>query len=662
MSDIDTSVPTVMATGVAAPGAPVPPPAGNSAGFWKRYRRKPLGMAGLIVAGGIILAAIFAPWIAPYGPNVTDLAHPLASPSVQHWLGTDSLGRDTLSRLLYGARPTLLYALEPVAVSLLIGIPVGLIAGYMGGRTDRAAMWVTDIGLSVPGIVLLLIVLSIFGNQFWLAIAFFGVFTAPPLIRFIRGSTLAVRKELFIDAAMVAGRSHGYIMRRHVLPRIRGPVLVQATLLTAGSVVILAGLGYLGYGPKPPNPTWGSMITEAQQVLAQSPWLLISAGGITAIMVLSLGVVGDATRDVFVEAWSDAPARQRTARPPVNVVTESTEPPPADGAPLLAVRDLSVTFDRRGADITVVDGVSFDIGVGEAVALVGESGCGKSTIAAALVRLLGGNGRVVSGSIRFDDRDVLSLTPDELRRFRGSSIGYVSQEPMAALDPNFRVGWQLAEVIRSHQAMPKRDVQRRVLELIELVQLPDPTRVVRAYPHELSGGMAQRVSIARALAVNPRVLIADEPTTALDVTVQFEILNLLGALRREIGLAVLLISHDWGVVSRLCERAVVMYAGQIVEQGPLSELLRAPAHPYTRGLLASRPEAVPIGASVLPMIPGAVPEPESWPTGCRFADRCPYATADCRRAPIASQPITPRRQARCIYASDVVEEPLHASA
>jgi peptide/nickel transport system permease protein len=642
-------------------GMAVVPPR-RAPGFWRRFRGKPLGVAGLVVAGIVILGAVLAPWLAPYGPNVADLARPLTGPSGQHWLGTDSLGRDILSRLIWGARPTLMYAVEPVAVSLLIGLPVGLAAGYLGGRFDRTAMWLTDVGLSVPGIVLLLIVLAIFGEQFWLAVAFFGVLTAPPLIRLIRGATLAVRKELFIDAALVAGRSHGYIVRRHVLPRVRGPVLVQATLLTAGSVVLLAGLGYLGYGPQPPNPTWGSMITESQQVLAQSPWLLITSGGVTALMVLSLGVVGDAIRDASVEAWAETPAGRRVPPAASAPALAAEEPPAAAARPILAVRDLSIAFDRKGQEVVVVDGVSFDIAAGEAVALVGESGCGKTTVAASLVRLLRGNGRIVSGSLRYEDRDVLALDGQELRRFRGSSIGYISQEPMAALDPNFRIGWQLAEVIRSHQPMPKHDVERRVAELLELVQLPDPARVARSYPHELSGGMAQRVSIARALARNPRVLIADEPTTALDVTVQAEILTLLRTLRSQTGLAILLISHDWGVVSHLCDRALVMYAGQVVEQGPLAELLRSPAHPYTRGLLVSRPDTVPADASVLPMIPGTVPEPEKWPAWCRFAERCDHATDICRTGPVASRSVSATHHSRCVHSSKIVREPFDVSA
>jgi peptide/nickel transport system permease protein len=612
-------------------------------------------VAGLVVIAGIVLAAVFAPWLAPYGPNDANLLHPLAGPSAQHLLGTDQLGRDILSRLLWGARPTLLYAIEPLLVTIVAGVPLGLIAGYFGGWTDRTVMWLVDLGLSVPALVVLLIVLSVFQNDFWVALLFFGLLTCPPLVRFIRASAIAVRKEPFIDAALVAGRSHGYIIRRHVLPRIRGAVLVQVTLLSAGGILLLAGLGYLGYGPQPPTPTWGNMVAEAQQVLEQSPWLLIASGGITGLTVLCLGLVGDAVRDVFVEAWAGAPAvrekaRREKARRERKGGGGVTHPRYEDkravlrtARSLVTVRDLTVTFRRHGADVAVVDGVSFDIEAGQTLALVGESGCGKTTVGRAILGLAG----VAGGTVTFDGREVTSLRGDELRAFRGAAIGYVSQEPMSALDPSFRVGAQLAEAVRAHEKLPKG----RVVELLEMVRLPDPARVARMYPHELSGGMAQRVCIARALAARPRLLIADEPTTALDVTVQAGILDLLATLRDETGMAILLVSHDWGVVARLCERALVMYAGQVIEQAPLADLVRSPSHPYTKALLACRPELARGG--LLSVISGTVPEPEDWPGSCRFAPRCPHAVSACRDSPVSLTAVGPDAVARCVRVAEL---------
>jgi peptide/nickel transport system permease protein len=625
------------------------------AGFWSRFLRKPLGAAGLALVLVVVALALLAPWVARYDPIATDLANPLASPSLEHWLGTDSLGRDTWSRMVWGARPTLLYAIEPVVVSLTIGIPIGLIAGHFGGGVDRMLMWLTDIGLALPGVVLLLIVLSMFSSQFWIAMAFFGALAAVPLVRFVRGATLNVRREPFIDSALVAGRSHGYVIRRHIFPRIRGLLLVQVTLLTAGGVMLMAGMGYLGYGPKPPTPTWGSMMTDAQTAMATSPWLLIVSGGITGLTVLSLGLVGDAVRDASVEAWAHFPTRPpRRPTPSLQpAVTDSDKLSPSSG--LLVVNGLSVSFERGGNPVPILDGVSFAIRPGERVALVGESGCGKSTAASAVVRLLPGNGAVTAGSVTFDGEDVLGLSGRDLRSYRGSSVGYVSQEPIAALDPAFKIGFQLAEAIRAHQPSHP-DVRGRVRELLAMVRIPDVERVARSHPHELSGGMAQRVSIARALAGNPRLLIADEPTTALDVTVQAEILGLLLTLAQENDLAILLISHHWGVVSQLCTRAVVMYAGQVVEQGPVAELLTRAAHPYTRGLLRCRPSAASRGAGELPVIPGSVPDPEAWARSCRFADRCSMATDLCRKGPVPEVAVAAGHESRCRYATQLLEE------
>jgi peptide/nickel transport system permease protein len=233
-------------------------------------------------------------------------------------------------------------------------------------------------------------------------------------------------------------------------------------------------------------------------------------------------------------------------------------------------------------------------------------------------------------------------------------VGYISQEPMVALDPSFRVGTLLREAVRSHSSISRAQASRRVLELLELVRLPDPEHVAKLYPFELSGGMAQRVSIARALARRPRLLIADEPTTALDVTVQSEILELLRSLQADTGMAILLVSHDWGVVAQLCRRAIVMYAGEIVEASTLDELLRAPAHPYAEALLACLPSSAPDDANRLPTIAGTVPDPESWPAACRFAPRCPYRIEGCTAGPIGLESVASDRVSRCIRSQELI--------
>ena len=292
--------------------------------------------------------------------------------------------------------------------------------------------------------------------------------------------------------------------------------------------------------------------------------------------------------------------------------------------------------------------MSFDVTEGEVVGIVGESGCGKTVTTSAILGLLPGTGRIEEGNVWFCGRDVARLSETELRQIRGHEIGLVSQEPMIGLDPAFRVGWQLQEAVRLHLNVPRAEARARAVQLLASVHLPNPETVARRYPHELSGGMAQRVAIARALAGEPKLLIADEPTTALDVTVQAEILELLRELQASRKMAVLIVTHDWGVVADICDRVVVMYAGQVVERSGLEEMFRAPLHPYTKALLASNPHHAP-GTGMLPTIPGSVPQPGVWPAGCRFHPRCNYATPACTEGTIPITEPVRGRHTRCIH-------------
>lgn len=641
--------------GTPAPATPVP-----DGGFLRALLRRPLGAAATVVFLLIVLAVCAAPLIAPYSPDHTDLAHTLASPSGAHLLGTDQLGRDTFSRLLYGGRPTLLFALEAWAVALAIGVTLGVITGFAGGWPDRTLMWFVDIGLATPVIVVVLIVISVFPNDFAIAIAVLGLLLAPPLVRNVRGPVYAVRRELFVDAARVSGISFTRIASRHVFPRVRGPILVQATLMAALTLLFTVGLGFLGFGVSAPNPSWGNMTAEAAQVLGQSPWLLIAAGGIVAICIICLGLIGDTIRDISVERWAGPAPGAPRRRQPADAAPPAESATPVDPEALLSVRGLTIAFPGARGEVVVARDVSFDVFPGEAVGLVGESGCSKTTVARSLIRLLRGGGRVVAGRIVFDGRDVLGLAPAELRRFRGGAVSFVAQEPQAALDPSFRIGSILREAILSHETLSKADVRRRTIELLEAVRLPDPVHVAKLYPHQLSGGMAQRVTIARALAGRPRLLIADEPTTALDVTVQGEVLALLRALQEETGMALLLISHDLGVIAHACERAVVMYAGEVVEQANVEDLFLWPAHPYTQRLMLSDPGRVLHDHEPLPTIPGGPPAPADWPVGCHFQARCPFATAACAARPVPIEEVRPGHSSRCVRTPELLEQELLA--
>jgi peptide/nickel transport system ATP-binding protein len=297
--------------------------------------------------------------------------------------------------------------------------------------------------------------------------------------------------------------------------------------------------------------------------------------------------------------------------------------------PLLELHDLHTYFYTDNGVARAVDGVSFSVGVGETVGVVGESGCGKSVTALSILRLVRPPGRIEAGSaIRFEGRDLLTLNERDMQRVRGNRIAMVFQEPMTALNPVFTIGDQIGEVARIHAGMNKRDAWAKAIEMLELVGIPAPAQRAGEYPHQLSGGMRQRVVIAMALVMNPALVIADEPTTALDVTIQAQILELLADLTRRLGTSVLLITHDLGVVAENCTRVIVMYAGEVVEEATTIDLFARAHHPYTEGLLGAMPR---VGGEKdrLATIPGTVPPPTNWPKGCRFRDRCPYSWERC---------------------------------
>jgi peptide/nickel transport system ATP-binding protein len=320
---------------------------------------------------------------------------------------------------------------------------------------------------------------------------------------------------------------------------------------------------------------------------------------------------------------------------------------------LLEVKNLRTSFFTSDGEVHAVDNVSFNVRRGEAVALVGESGCGKSVTAMSIMRLVAQPGKITGGEIRFKGRNLAKLPEREMRNVRGNDIAMVFQEPMTSLNPVFRIGAQVAEAIRIHRKVGKKEAWKQAGDMLELVSIPDPHKRLYDYPHQLSGGMRQRVMIAMALSCDPELLIADEPTTALDVTIQAQIMELRAGLQKKLGLAVLLITHDLGVVAEFCERVIVMYTGRIVEEASVHDLFANPAHPYTRGLLKSLPAvASGGGAKRLPTIAGMVPSLTNLPQGCKFHPRCPDVMDICRGNEPASMVVGAEHSARCYLHGD----------
>jgi peptide/nickel transport system permease protein len=600
--------------------------------------------AAAVVLLGTIVSCFGAALIAPYSPDIGSFTSTLQGPSLAHLLGTDELGRDVLSRLLYGGQISLIGVGEVGGVAALIGLPIGLAAGYCGGRIDAVVGRCLDIALAVPAIIVLLMVVAVFGQNMNIVMCVFGLLSAPAMARVARAGVLTVRSDLYIAAAEATGVSRVRIVLRHVLPRISGLVAVNLSLIAATGLVVGAALNFLGIGVQLPAPSWGGMVSEASSELQQDPWLLVPSGLVIALIAGSIVLIGDGIRDGFAlrERRGGGVGATHVA------VHPSAEPPaPLAESALLSVRALSIVHRRDGVDVPVVSNVSFDVRPGQAVALVGESGCGKSVLIRAVLDLLPSGIRVSSGIWRVGGRDFTPATARGMREVRGRRVGLIGQDPAASMDPLFTVGQQLRETLRRASDTTGQALRTRSLELLELVGLPDPARVAKRFPFELSGGMAQRVAIARALAGQPDLLIADEPTTALDVTLQAEILDVIRALQHKTGMALLLVTHDWGVVADISEWALVMYAGEIVESGPTDATIAQPLHPYTQRLLESDLH----GASRsgrLNSIRGEVCLPGEWPLGCRFAQRCEFAEHRCGAAPIRLRGVADARMARCV--------------
>ncbi|MGW0947788.1 dipeptide/oligopeptide/nickel ABC transporter permease/ATP-binding protein [Streptomyces sp. NPDC002623] len=576
------ATPDTIALATAAPGR---------AGLLRRLLRSPAAVTCLVVLALISLASLFAPLLTSQDPAHTSLTDSLAPVSGRHPLGGDGVGRDVLSRLLYGGRTSLLGALIAVAVALVIGVPAGLVAGYYRKWFDAVSSWLANLLMAVPAIIVLLVVMSAVGQNTYVAMAVFGVLMSPGVFRLIRASVISVREELYVDAARVSGLADPRIIRRHILPVVQAPTVIQAAQMLGLGIVIQSGLEFLGLGSAT-QASWGSMLNDAFANIYTKPVLMVWPGLALAVTVAAFGLLGNALRDALDGSTATgrkprrATARKQAAEKQTPPVTPGMSTSETDDA-LLVLEGLKVSYPTTEGEKTVVDGVSLTVRRGEVLGLVGESGSGKSQTAFAVLGLLPREARVASSRLVFDGTELGGLGRAEMNRYRGRRIAYVPQEPMSNLDPSFRIGAQLVEPVRRHLGVSAAEARTKTLGLLERVGIADPERVFHSYPHQISGGMAQRVLIAGAVSCEPDLLIADEPTTALDVTVQAEVLDLVRSLQRERNMGVILVTHDFGVVADICDRVTVMQTGAVVESAPVRQLFADPQHPYTRMLLAS---------------------------------------------------------------------------
>lgn len=573
-----------------------PTPTSTRGGLLRRVLKDKVALCALIVFGLVVLASIFAPLLTTWDPSRAELKDVLAPPFGEHPLGADSAGRDVLARLLYGGRSTLIGASIALVVALVIGIPTGLIAGYYQKWFDSVSSWCANLIMSMPGLIAVLAVISIIGPQMFAVMAVFGVLLSPGVFRLTRSGVLSVRQELYIDAAKVSGVRDISIIARHVLGVVKAPLVIQASMMAGIAVVLQAGLEFLGVGDSS-TTSWGQMLNDAFLNIYVAPSMLIWPGVMIGITVGSLALFGAALRDA-VQGTQNLPKRRRLdgiehLPAPTEVVEVALREVDRRGT-LLDVRGLRVGYVRPdGGTTVVVDGVDLHIDQGEIHGVVGESGSGKSQTAFSILGLLPTGGQVIGGEIRFGGVELIGSTAKLRDSLRGQRIGYIPQEPMSNLDPTFTLGSQLVEPMRRHLKISKAAARTRALDLLDRVGIADPMRTFDAYPHEVSGGMAQRVLIAGAVSCDPELLIADEPTTALDVTVQAEVLDLLRSLQKERSMGIMLVTHNFGVVADLCDRVSVMQHGRVVEHGTTEQIFDSPGHPYTQMLLESTLEGGP---------------------------------------------------------------------
>ncbi|HJP69820.1 MAG TPA: dipeptide/oligopeptide/nickel ABC transporter permease/ATP-binding protein, partial [Sphingomicrobium sp.] len=480
-----------------------------------------------------------------------------------------------------------------------------------------------------------------------------AVALVPGFVRLIRGQALAVREEVFVDASRALGSRAGRIVWRHLLPNVASPLIVQASVVAGFVILFEASLSFLGLGAQPPTASWGSMLNDAYQNLLVHPWQAAPPGIAIALTVLAFNLAGDALRS----AIGFTVTTHRQDQLGLTTVNRPQDPDRAAASSrfkddaLLVVQDLSMDVMTPNGRVRILDNISFSISPGETVGLVGESGSGKSVTSLSIMRLLPSPpAQITGGTILFEGKDLLSLPFKEIAGLRGSKIAMIFQDPMVALNPSMSIARQISQVVRWHEGTSSKVARERMFESLEMVGI-SRTRA-DSYPHEFSGGMRQRAMIAMALVCRPKLLIADEPTTALDVTIQAQVLELLHEMRRDLGLSILFVTHDLGVVADICDRVMVMYAGQIVETASAEDLFARPSHPYTEGLLRAMPQrAAP--RTTLYAIPGQVPQFSEIGGGCRLAARCQYVQERCREADVALTEAAPGHLARCARVNEL---------
>jgi peptide/nickel transport system permease protein len=597
---------------------------------WTSVLRTPLGLAATVLTVGVLVLAVVAPILWSDEADAVDTGNILAGPSADHWAGTDNLGRDIFFRTLVATRLSVELALAATVIAVVVGLVLGTAAFLLGRRSGRLVNAGINIAVAFPGILLALFFAVVFGVGATGAVLAIGFAGAPAFGRLTQTLVAGVAARDYVSAAQAAGVGRVRILFRHVLPNISEPLVVNATIGAGGALLAFAGLSFLGLGVQQPTYDWGRLLYDGIGSIYVNPAAALAPGAAVLVAGLAFNLFGESVaKGLGVGVVGGIPAL------PSSPATLASETPQEEthhaGTELvLDVRDLEVTFPGPAGPIRPVRGISFAVRRGEAVGIVGESGSGKSLTALAVSRLVDDTGRVEATRLELLGHDLRGKDTPVQRKLLGKSLAMVFQDPMTSFNPTRRVGGQLAEVAVHHQGMSRRAAMARAVDRLGAVRIPEPEDRARQYPHEFSGGMRQRAMIGMGLMGTAALIVADEPTTALDVTVQQQVLDLLSAIRADDDVALILISHDVSVVGEVCDRVLVMYAGRIVEDLPADELATAARHPYTRALTAAVPDMETDLDQPLATIPGRPVDPADVPTGCAYASRCPLADARCR--------------------------------
>ncbi len=617
--------PTGVKTAAEAVAAVDHPPADRSS--------RQLGVLFWFAAGWILLLVICAvfrdllPFRDPDALGIrTREVRKFEDPSWNAWFGGDGQGRDQFARVVQGARPALIIGITVTLIGGFIGSAIGVTSGYLRGKVDTATTVVIDIFLAFPGLVLLIAVRASFGNSMLVFIVLFSITSIPGYARIVRGASFALSERDFVDAAEAMGATKRRVLWKELAPNVAIPVLSFAFIGFALVIVAEGGLAFIGLSLD--EVTWGKLIAEGTGDIKDHAHVSLIPATVMFLTILAFNLAGDSIRRLY------SPREVATQR---RLRVEGIADVNPDGS-VLHISDLYTTLHTPAGDVHAVDGVSLSVRAGQALGVVGESGSGKTMILRSIVGAFALSDVTRSGTVEVAGVDMLRAPRGQVLRTLGTEIGMVSQNPLTALNPVRRIESQIIEPMMVHRGTSKAQARERALELLRLVGIPAPERRLREYPHQLSGGMRQRVTIAIALANEPKLLLADEPTTALDVTVQDQILRLLSGLQQEREMAMVLVTHDLAVVKGFTDSVAIVYGGQVVEYGPTSEIFANPRHRYTVALMQSMPDLDLPSHSELITIDGSPPSLLRPTPGCRFAARCPAAQDVCHSlTPAASE-------------------------